>query len=170
MNRSVGLVVAIVLILLASALPSQAQGPAGDLDGIRANGRHTPSGEPFGGFGFEYVQTGPSSGYVLDRWWMATEASPARTMPSRIVTATAQPRAAQLPSPTRRSGGRRVFHRTASPVTYELPTGSLVWSGAGIVSPFTSAQRYESYESGYARSPYGSTDYGMAYKGYYWGY
>ena len=35
---------------------------------------------------------------------------------------------------------------------------------------YSPAQRYATYGQGYRVSPYGSVDYGMAYKGYYWGY
>jgi hypothetical protein len=81
----------------------------------------------------------------------------------------ARPQGVQAAS-AHRGRARKALERTAPPAAYPLPTGSLHWPQGGAVSLYSPAERYQSYQSGYARSPYGSADYGMAYKGYYWGY
>jgi hypothetical protein len=156
---------------------ARAQILVGDDGGMGTYVRYTSAGEGFGGYGFDYVQTVPSNSYMLDRWWMVTETPTVGTVPPPA--ATAQPRrVAQVVPATRvapttrvaragrRVGGRGVTRVSTVQWTYPLPTGSLSWTGAGAVSFYSPDQRYESYESGYARSPYGSIDYGMAYKGY----
>jgi hypothetical protein len=154
MKGGLGLVLAVVL-LLGLASQSQAQMPAGD----------------FGGFGYNYAQTVPSNSYILDRWWMVTESPTVETTPPTVSTAQTQEGLVAQPAATaRRVGGRRLFNRARAPRTYSLPTGSLYWPGAGAVSLYSPAQRHQSYDAGYARSPYGSINYGIAYKGYDWGY
>ena len=65
-----------------------------------------------------------------------------------------------------RAGHRRrtaASARTSAP----LPTGSLYWPDA-VVPLYSPAQRYATYGQGYGVSPYGTADYGAAYKGHYW--
>jgi hypothetical protein len=128
----------------------------------------------FGGFGQEYSQPIPSDSLVLDRWWML-EATPRMdgAPPSVAVERpTAVPSAAGRVARTNRSFARarhaaskRASVQTAAP----LPTGSLDWPGASGMPIYSPAQRYASYGWGYGVSPYGTADYGAAYKGYYWG-
>jgi hypothetical protein len=53
---------------------------------------------------------------------------------------------------------------------YQLPTGSLYWSGANSGILYSPAMRYQTYGGGYARSPYGAVDHSIMYKGWELGY
>jgi hypothetical protein len=129
-----------------------------------------------GGFGQEYTQSPPSNSVLLDRWWMlemtpAVGSAPAGP-PDAAVHATPTAKATR-PARTARSLSRmssRRFNRDAPPASTPLPTGSLYWPGAASVPLYSPANRYATYGQGYGVSPYGSMDYGMSYKGLYWGY
>jgi hypothetical protein len=66
-----------------------------------------------------------------------------------------------------RSGNRSFTGAGVQPGA-PLPTGSLYWPGARGMPVYSPAQRYATYGYGYGVSPYGTADYGAAYKGYYW--
>jgi hypothetical protein len=72
-----------------------------------------------------------------------------------------QPRAT-LQAKAMRTKAKRV---AARPI-YQLPTGSLSWGAAENVILYSPDLRYETYDGGYARSPYGTNDYGSMYKGW----
>jgi hypothetical protein len=159
MCRLTGLVLALVLVV-AAGQEARAQAPV-------------PGP---GGFGFEYTQTLPSNSLILDRWWML-EATPAvgTALPPPAVVQ--QPAAVEPANPGRAARPTRVvrsFSRVSSrPLnpagvqpTTSLPTGSLYWPGAAGVPLYSPAQRYATYGQGYGVSPYGTADYGAAYKGY----
>jgi hypothetical protein len=172
MRRMCGLIGAVVLVMVLGS-QARAQILVGDDSGLGTYVRYTSAGPGFGGYGFDYVQTVPSNSYVLDRWWMVTETPTVGTVPPPAATAQARRVAQVAPAPRVARAGRRVGSPGAARAStvrwtysYPLPTGSLSWPGAGAVSFYSPAQRYESYDSGYTRSPYGSINYGMAYKGY----
>lgn len=161
MSRLTGWVLAVGLVAVVGQ-PARAQMPA------PANG----------GFGMEYAQPVPSDTLVLDRWWLL-EATPGigATLPPRTtaeapaVVRPTQP--ARVPRATRTA---RTLSRTASRAVRRagiqagapLPTGSLYWPPAAGVPLYSPEQRYATYGYGYGVSPYGTADYGAAYKGYYW--
>jgi hypothetical protein len=174
MRRLSGSILGAVLVLVVGS-SANAQVPAGNLGGMGAYGGYAGAVQPYGGFGYDYVQTVPANTYVLDQWWMLTPTPTVATAPAPV--AATQPAPAVRPAPAaqpaasaRRSGLRRFFNWSTAQRTYQLPTGSLDWAGAGAIAVYAPAQRYESYDAGYGRSPYGSVDYGMTYKGYAWGY
>lgn len=166
MRRAAVWVLAILLIAVAGR-ESRAQATAG-----------LPSG--YGGFGLEYTQTIPSNSLILDRWWMleptqavgsAVPASGRQSAnPAAAVSPTRTARSSRVVRSLSRTSGRRatsgtVTTRTAAP----MPTGSLAWPGAGVMPLYSPAQRYATYGYGYGVSPYGTADYGAAYKGMEWG-
>ncbi len=131
-----------------------------------------------GGFGLEYTQPVPSGTMVLDRWWMM-EMTPSvgTTLPPRTAVespAAVRPadggrvsRATRTGRSFARAGGRPVTGAAVQPAT-PLPTGSLYWPAAAGVPLYSPAQRYATYGYGYGVSPYGTADYGAAFRGYYW--
>jgi hypothetical protein len=131
----------------------------------------------YAGFGLDYTQTVPSNSLVLDQWWMLQEtpmvgpmlpeAGAART-PVAKVSAIPAPRAARPARSFARAGSRRLG-RSVTPASSPLPIGSLDWGGSAVVPSYSPVQRYAAYGQGYGVSPYGTADYGAAYKGYYWG-
>jgi hypothetical protein len=162
MRRLTGSALAVVLVI---AIGQEARAQSAD-----------PASGP-GGFGLEYTQSVPSNSLVLDRWWML-EATPmvgsilpgpavAQTEASTVQTTPAA-RAARPARSFSRTANRRL-DRGVVPASASLPTGSLYWP-AGVVPLYSPAQRYATYGQGYDVSPYGTIDYGAAYKGFYWGY
>jgi hypothetical protein len=166
MRRLTGLTLAVVLVV-SFGQTAQAQS---DYPGAIA-------GFGYAGFGLGYTQVIPSNSLILDRWWMLEETpmvsstlpqpGAART-PVATATATPNPRAARPARSLGRAGSRRL-DRSVTPASAPLPTGSLGWGGSAVVPLYSPVQRYATYGQGYGVSPYGSTDYGAAYKGYYWG-
>jgi hypothetical protein len=132
-------------------------------------------GSGYAGFGLGYTQVIPSNSLVLDRWWMLQETPMVGSMSpdaaaSAAGTAPAVP-AARATRPARslaRTGSRRL-DRSVTPTSEPLPTGSLDWGGSAVVPLYSPIQRYATYGQGYGVSPYGTADYGAAYKGYSWG-
>jgi hypothetical protein len=158
---------ATVLVTIVGS-EARAQGPVGAYTGASAQAGY-PGSEPFGGFGFNHAQVLPSNSYVLDQWWMLW-ATPTVGTVAPEPAAPAPP--ATRPAPASRTPRNLVRRstRASAPATHPLPTGSLYWPGASGVVLYSPAQRYASYEGGYARSAYGTIDYGLSYKGFYWGY
>jgi hypothetical protein len=167
MNRAFGLVLAVVLF-----------------SGLNTTTRAQTDDPPFGGFGYDYAQVPPSNSIVLDRFWMpvqtpavGTAPAPAiRTSPTATVVTT-QPRAAAAmtrprvdPAAKRTARAHRRYGMVPMQGSYQLPTGSLYWPAAAGVSLYSPAQRYQSYDFGYDKSPYGSIEYGSMYKGFLMGY
>jgi hypothetical protein len=160
MSRVTGWVLAVGLVALAGQ-PARAQMPA----------------PVYGGFGLEYTQPIPSGVLVLDRWGML-EATPGvgTASPPTAVEQLAPGRPAAPVRGSRANRTGRSFARvTSRPVTRggvqpgaPLPTGSLYWPAVAGTPLYSPAQRYASYGWGYGVSPYGTADYGAAYKGYYW--
>src|SRR5262249_47015101 len=130
------------------------------LMGLASQGRaQVPVSGP-GGFGSDYVQAVPSHRYLLDRGWMVTESPAGGAMPPAARTAQAPVGlVGQVSATARRAGARRSSARARAERAYSLPTGSLAWPGAGSVPLYSPAQRHESYDAGYGRSPYGSINY-----------
>ena len=160
MSRLTGSILAVVLVVVVGQ-EARAQMPGN------------------GAFGMEYAQPIPSNSVVLNRWWMLEATPMVGTMPPPVVVAqpsTAQ--AAYLGRPARPARAVRSLSRVSSRrpsravVTAPtlLPTGSLYWQGASSVPLYTPAQRYATYGYGYGVSPYGTANYGVAFKGMYWGY
>ncbi len=160
MRRAIGSTLAVMLVV-AMGQVARAQ---------------APSASGAGAFGPEYTQAPPSNSLVLDRWWML-EATPAvgPMLPQAAAPSTenAAPRSrAVVRGRTSRSLSRAASRRVArgaDPMTVNLPTGSLAWPGGTTVPLYSPADRYSAYGFGYAVSPYGSMDYGSAYKGMAWG-
>lgn len=138
-----------------------------------------PSGSGAGAFGPEYTQAPPSNSLILDRWWMMQATPVVGTLPywtTPHFDMAAQPPRAVVRSRTGRSLARsrsrvatRRISRGADPAAIALPTGSLVWPRGPVVPLYSPANRYAAYGYGYGVSPYGSMDYGAAYKGMAWG-
>ena len=114
--------------------------------------------EPYGGFGLETIQTPIAGTVMLDRFGLVHRA-PHREPSLRI----------PAPRPRSRSSGSRPAARTAR-IGYQLPTGSLDWTGTSGVVLYSPALRYQNYGGGYGRGPYGSMDCGMMYHGMSLGY
>jgi hypothetical protein len=161
MSRLIGSFLAVMLVAVAGP-SARAQMPA-----------PLPA---YGGFGFEYTQPIPSNRVALDRFWMV-EATPSvgASMPTAAASqpAVEPANAGRVVRATRsgRSFSRvvtRPYNRTGLQPGTSLPTGSLSWYGVGSVPLYSPDQRYATYGSGYAVSPYGSADYGAQYKGMYW--
>jgi hypothetical protein len=160
MSRAAGWVLAVGLLVVAGQ-PARAQMPA----------------PVAGGFGIDYSQPIPSNSMVLDRWWLleATSGVGAALPPASVESPTAAapvaPGRAARVSRTHRSMARSVnrsFTRAGVEPGAPLPTGSLYWPVAAGMPVYSPAQRYATYGYGYGVSPYGTADYGAAYKGYYW--
>jgi hypothetical protein len=161
MSRLMGWVLAVGLFAVVGQ-PARAQMPA-------------PVG---GGFGLQYTQPIPSGTLVLNRWGML-EATPGVGTALPPATAVEQPASVPPVARARVARGNRMgrsFARvTGRPITgagvqpgAPLPSGSLYWPGAAGMPLYSPAQRYATYGYGYGASPYGTADYGAAYKGYYW--
>jgi hypothetical protein len=161
MTRILGLTLALILIVApatraqtVSAYPQECA--ATDYSGYFY-------GElPFGGFGFDYVQSPTTGGLVMDRFGML---HPGPRVDSPPPVAAERPRAAVQPTVTRTKSKRAA----ARPV-HQLPTGSLSRGASNGVILYSPELRYETYGGGYARSPYGTNDYGSMYKGWPLGY
>jgi hypothetical protein len=112
---------------------------------------------PHGGFGFNYSQPVIAGDVVMDQYgFIHAAAAPVASTP--VTAAQPQPR-------TRVSRSTAV--RASARPRYQLPTGSLGWSDSGgAIILYSPAARYESYDSGYGRGPYGVTDYKYMYKGW----
>jgi hypothetical protein len=162
MSRLMGWLLAVGLVAVVGQ-PARAQMPA----------------PVFGGFGLEYMQPVPTGTVVLNRWGLL-EVIPAVGTALPPTTAIEQPAAVRQVAPGRVSRANRPgrsFARVGSqPVAgagvelgAPLPTGSLYWPAAAGMPLYSPAQRYASYGGGYGVGPYGTADYGAAYKGYYWG-
>ncbi len=165
MRRLMGLALAVVLVAFGQTARAQSDYPG------------AVAGFGYAGFGLGYTQVIPSNSLVLDRWWMLQETpmvvpmlpeSGASRAPVSTATATAAPRAAR-PARSFARGGSRRSDRSVTPASSPLPTGSLDWGGSAVVPLYSPVQRYATYGQGYGVSPYGTADYGAAYKGYYWG-
>ena len=164
MSRLTGWVLTVVLVVVV---------------GREARAQVPGSLPAYGGFGFDYAQPIPSNSFVLDRWGML-EATPmlgvALPVPTAVErSATARPaHVGRVARSTRavRSLSRVNTRRTSRAAVEDLaplPTGSLYWPGAVGMPVYSPAQRYASYGFGYGVSPYGTADYGAAYKGLYSG-
>ena len=166
MRRLMGLALAAVLVAsFGQTARAQSEYPA------------AVAGFGYAGFGLGYTQVIPSNSLVLDRWWMIEETPMVGSMlpepgaartPVATATPAPAPRGARPARSMARSGSRRL-DRSVMPASSPLPTGSLNWGGSAVVPVYSPAQRYAAYGQGYEVSPYGSADYGAAYKGYYWG-
>ena len=165
MNRLTGWVLAVVLVVVVGR-EAQAQ--------VQDRCRRTA------GSASTMAQPIPSSTFVLDRWGML-EATPmlgAALPVAAVVERPATARAAHVgrvarPARAVRSLSRVNTRRTSRAAVEDfapLPTGSLYWPGAVGMPLYSPAQRYASYGFGYGVSPYGTADYGAAYKGLYSGY
>jgi hypothetical protein len=153
MNRILGLAVAIVVpFCLSTAAHAQSAyygvGPTGPVYGGYAN-----AGQPYGGFGLEYSPAVPAGGIVIDQYGLL-HAVPYVASASPVVV---QP---QPQVRTTRSGSRRAI---AQP-RYQLPTGSLGWSGGNGGMLYPVQTRGGSYGSGYDVGPYGVIDHNMMWK------
>jgi hypothetical protein len=165
MSRLTGWVLAVVLVVVV---------------GREARAQVPESLPAYGGFGFDYGQPVPSNTYVLDRWGML-EATPmlgvALPAAPAVVERPATARPAQVGRVARSTRAVRSLSRVNTRRTIRanveeaapLPTGSLYWPGAVGIPVYSPAQRYASYGYGYGVSPYGTADYGAAYKGQYSG-
>jgi hypothetical protein len=60
----------------------------------------------------------------------------------------------------------RGYNLAPAPYATELPVGQLYWPGAYLAPSFTPDSRYQTFGSGYRRSPYGSNFYGGYWKGW----
>jgi hypothetical protein len=159
MSRTLGMFV-VVIVLLSALTPARAQVTGADSYGMEYGGYRgsTYDNQPFGGFGFEYGQVARAGGMILDQYGIVRQApgfAPAPTAPA--------PRARARQT---LAGSSRVAARAS----FALPTGSLYWPGASGVILYSPATRYQSYGSGYGRSPYGSVDCSTMYKGWPLGY
>jgi hypothetical protein len=152
MIRNLGLAVAFVVI--GGLTPtSQAQTTPYD------SGAQFRLNQSYGGFGLQYAQPVLSGGVVMDQggMWHAVPYAPyvqpaAPVAPARPVVA----------ARTSRSAGRVVV---AQP-RYQLTTGSLgaTAGNGGII--YTPGMRHEAYGNGYARGPYGVSDYSHMWWGW----
>jgi len=120
---------------------------------------------PSGGFGLEYTQPVGEGSLVMDRFGMFYMAPAVRTAAPSNTTAA-------VSAPMRRRGvqSRTEAKRVQAQPRYQMPTGSLYWSGANSGILYSPAMRYQSYGGGYARSPYGAVDHSIMYKGWDLGY
>jgi hypothetical protein len=108
----------------------------------------------YGGFGLGYMQAPVAGTVMMDRFGMFYATPLVTSAPQGVVS---QPQA-----PTARTRSRK-----APPAPrYALPTGSLYWPGASGVILYSPALRQQNYGGGYARSPYGSIEYGGWWKGW----
>jgi hypothetical protein len=166
MGRLTGLALAVVLVV---SFGQSAKAQSADPGAVMGFG--------YAGFGLDYTQAIPSNSLVLDRWWMLEATSmvgpmlpdPATAQAAVVgAPATPAPRVAR-PARSLARGGSRRMGRSATPASSPLPTGSLDWAGSVVVPLYSPIQRYATYGQGYEVSPYGTADYGAAYKGLYSG-
>ncbi len=167
MRRVMGSALA-VLLIMAVGQAAWAQVPA-------------PSGSGFGAFGPDYTQAPPSNSLILDRWWMVQATPVVGTMPywttphvdiaPELVVQAPRPvvRGRTHQSLSRLRVATRRVPRGTDPAAIALPTGSLVWPRGPFVPLYSPANRYATYGYGYGVSPYGTMNYGAAYKGMAWG-
>jgi len=155
MPRMIGLILVLILPVGMPA-PAQAQMTMADYYGMEDNGYGGSfSGyQTHGGFGLGYSQEAVAGGVIMDRFGM----------PYRIPDVGPAPAVA---APRARAGRARAgSRRAAAPSQFPLPTGSLYWPAANGVMLYSPAMRYRAYGSGYGRSPYGSVDHSIMYKGW----
>jgi hypothetical protein len=157
MTRVLGLSLAMALPL-ALATETRAQTRSYDVTGMETltYGVSAYGDWPHGGFGFDYAQPVIAGNVVMDQYELLHATSvPAASVP--VVTARPQPR-------TRASRSGSI--RGAARPRYQLPTGSLGWTGSEGAILYSPAARFATYGSGYERGPYGVTDYKYMYKGW----
>jgi hypothetical protein len=154
MTRTFALTAAIVLShALAASLQAQST-PYDDGAFVPAtNGISNYGSMPNGGFGVGYTQPVTAGSWIMDQYGMVY---PAPTIEPAPRAADAKPATAARPAP-RTSGS--TANRTKAKPRYQLPTGSLGWSGANGVVLYSPEARYESYGSGFGRGPYGVVNY-----------
>ncbi|MGC8642804.1 MAG: hypothetical protein ACP5XB_23335, partial [Isosphaeraceae bacterium] len=115
-----------------------------------------------GAVGSSYIETYPTYGGYYQPGVSAvqpiapTTVQPAQTAPARVRGRQAR----------RASAFAQGYTQMAAPYSYPLPQGRLYWPGAYMVPGYTPANRYQTYGSGYAQSPYGSNFYGGYWKGW----
>lgn len=165
MTRTFALTATIVLSH-ALAASVQAQSTPYDDSGFvpSATGISSFGTLPNGGFGVEYTQPVVAGSWIMDQYGMVYAAPTVDPTPPPV---DAKPATAARPA-TRTSGS--AVNRTKAKPRYQLPTGSLGWSGANGVVLYSPAVRYESYGSAYGRGPYGVVNYGYMSRGWPLGY
>jgi hypothetical protein len=154
MKRILGLIVAIVVPLsLATTVQAQTTYYGGTTMGPNYGATVMPA-QPYGGFGLQYSPAIPAGGVIVDQWG-GLHAVGYATVPSSEVVVQTQPRVMMT-----RRGSRRMV---AQP-RYQLPTGSLGWSGGNGGILYSEGARYSSYGSGYSVGPYGVVDHNIMWK------
>jgi hypothetical protein len=154
MNRTFALT-ATILLSHALAASVHAQSTPYDDSGFvtTANDISNYGSLPNGGFGVGYTQSVAAGSWIMDQYGMMHSVPTIDPAPPAV---DAKPATAARPA-ARTSGS--TANRTKAKPRYQLPTGSLGWSGANGVVVYSPEARYESYGSGYGRGPYGVVDY-----------
>ncbi len=168
MSRLSGFVLAgIVIFGLAGAAGAQVVDSDPYESGSAYDGYFYSKSSPGdGGFGLGYAQPVREGSLVMDRFGMFYMAPAARTASPPDTTAA-------VSAPVRRRRGapsRTEAKRVQAQPRYQMPTGSLFWSGANSGILYSPGMRYQTYGGGYARSPYGAVDHSIMYKGWELGY
>jgi len=163
MNRPIG-----IMLTVGIALGHSAGAPAQSVvDWPPATGHMQfvpPSYPGPGAIGGQYVETFPSfSGMyepqmagVLQGGAYLDNRVPQLVAPARVRRRV--PRGAR----TKNQGS----NLPPAPYDTSLPVGHLYWPGSAVSPGYSPSSRYDSMESGYDRSPYGSNFYGGYYKGF----
>jgi hypothetical protein len=161
MTRSFALT-ATILLSYALATSAQAQSTPYDDGGFdpTASGVWNYGSMPNGSFGIGYAQPLAAGSLVMDQYGLVYVTPTVESAPRPVVA---------QPAPITRTSGP-ISNRTKAKPRYQLPTGSLGWTGANGVILYSPATRHESYGSGFARGSYGVVDYGYMSKGWPIGY
>ena len=163
MNRPIGTMLSVGIVLgLSAGAPAQSV-----VDWPPATGHMQfvpPSYPGPGAVGAQYVETFPSlAGMVEPQMAGAVQGGAYLNSNARQSTVRATVR-------KRLTRGARTKNQGSSlpPAPYDtsLPVGQLYWPGSAVSPGYAPSSRYDSMESGYGRSPYGSNFYGGYYKGF----
>jgi hypothetical protein len=159
MTRKLTLTLAMALPF-ALATTVRAQTTPYDVTGLEIPSNSSPdySNLPHGGFGFDYSQPVVEGDVVMDQYGFLHGTGP---MVASSPVVTVQPRPQQ-----RARTSRSLATRGSARPRYQLPTGSLGWTGGEGAILYSPVARQQSYGSGYDRGPYGVTDYNYMYKGW----
>ena len=163
MNRPIGIMLSVGIALgLSAGAPAQSV-----VDWPPATGHMQfvpPSYPGPGAVGAQYVETFPSfAGMVEPQMAGVVQGG---VPPEIRAPRSAAPAKGRRRPPRGARAKNQGFSLPPAPYDTSLPVGHLSWPGSAVSPGYAPSSRYDSMESGYDRSPYGSNFYGGYYKGF----